>query len=143
MKKLKLSTSGEVKCRFVVDWKHNPSGEPDTEIECGEFAEYYDSDGFGLCRDHHQFLKDDQGKLNARTVLGARLKKLRQMAGFTQVEHASRAGVSQSRIARMELNGVVELSALVNYLRALGAGLEIVASLHGERIVILTMKASL
>jgi predicted transcriptional regulator/DNA-binding XRE family transcriptional regulator len=65
-------------------------------------------------------------------VVGESLKKLRELAGFTQSEIASRLKVGQAAISKIEHRGDVQISSLQKYVEALGATLRIDASFTAE-----------
>lgn len=55
------------------------------------------------------------------------LRKLREMAGLTQVAAAKAAGIEQPEVVRLEQAGDLKLSTLTKYLGGLGFRLQIVA----------------
>ncbi|HWM02721.1 MAG TPA: XRE family transcriptional regulator [Actinophytocola sp.] len=76
----------------------------------------------------------DAARADARTrtqayVLGFRLSQLRHDVGLSQVEIASRMGVSQPRVSQLESGdlGQLEVDTLSRYVLALGGRLRLVA----------------
>ncbi len=65
------------------------------------------------------------------------LRELREHAGVTQGDLAKTLGVSQPVVSRMENQDNILLTTLENYLKAIGAELEVVAKFkNGERVSI-------
>lgn len=56
-----------------------------------------------------------------------KLKELRHLVGETQVNVASSLGLDQARVSRIESSKDLKLSALISYLEAIGATLELKA----------------
>lgn len=56
-----------------------------------------------------------------------RLKELRHLVGETQIGVASSLGMDQARVSRIESSKDLKLSALISYLEAIGATLELKA----------------
>ena len=64
-----------------------------------------------------------------------RLAKLRKQLGFTQEQVATAMHIKQPTVAQMENRADIQLSTLRQYLHAIGANLEISATLpDGSRI---------
>lgn len=61
-------------------------------------------------------------------IIGQSLKKLREIAGITQVEMANRLNVGQASISKIEQRGDVHIQSLQRYVEALGAKLHIEAA---------------
>lgn len=59
--------------------------------------------------------------------VGVELKKLRQLAGFTQGQISHRMGVQQAAVSKIEAGGEVYLSTVRRYVEALGASLRLSA----------------
>jgi DNA-binding XRE family transcriptional regulator len=60
-------------------------------------------------------------------VSGAQLADLRKSLGFTQVQLAEAAGLSQARISQIEKGTEISLDSLRAYIVGLGGRLEVVA----------------
>lgn len=56
-----------------------------------------------------------------------KLKELRHLVGETQIGVASSLGLDQARVSRIESSNDLKLSALISYLEAIGATLELKA----------------
>jgi DNA-binding XRE family transcriptional regulator len=71
----------------------------------------------------------------AKKELWLQLVEARQKAGLTQVELASRLGVSQAQVARMEKRGydAFSLNSLRRYVQALGEGFSLDIAVHWNR----------
>jgi len=67
-------------------------------------------------------------------VVGESLRKLRELAGLTQSEIASRLKVGQASISKIEHRGDVQISSLKKYVEALGATLRIDATFSRETL---------
>lgn len=59
------------------------------------------------------------------------LRRLRELAGMTQVAAAKAAGIEQPEVARIEKQGDMKVSTLTKYLGGLGFGLKLVAGKPG------------
>lgn len=70
-----------------------------------------------------------EGKAEGANV-GPALKRLRVLSGLTQVDMASRLGIQQAAISKIERGGDVHLSTIKKYVEALGATLHIDASFY-------------
>lgn len=68
------------------------------------------------------------GDGNEGRVVGQSLKALREAAGITQSQMASRLGVGRSAISKIEARTDVHLSSLRRYVEALGASLRVDAA---------------
>jgi transcriptional regulator with XRE-family HTH domain len=68
----------------------------------------------------------------AKSELWLQLADARHQAGLTQAEMASRLGVSQAQVARIEKRGydAYTLNTLRKYVQALGGGFELVVSIR-------------
>jgi transcriptional regulator with XRE-family HTH domain len=53
------------------------------------------------------------------------LRELRHLLGETQSDLAHNLGTDQARVSRMEKGADIKVSALINYLRAMGGRLEL------------------
>jgi len=69
---------------------------------------------------------ESQRKLDAR-VQGHQLAQERKARGLTQAELAERMGVSKGRVSQIEQGKVATLSAVAQYVEALGGRLRVVA----------------
>lgn len=69
----------------------------------------------------------------AKKDLWLQLVEARQSAGLTQTEMASRLGVSQAQVARLEKRGYdcYSLNSLRRYVQALGEGFTLEVKVHG------------
>jgi predicted transcriptional regulator len=65
-------------------------------------------------------------------VVGQSLKALRELAGLTQSDLASRLKVGQAAVSKIENRGDVQISSLKKYVEALGATLRIDAAFDPE-----------
>ncbi len=72
------------------------------------------------------------GDGDAGRVVGLSLKALRQAAGMTQLQMATRLGVGQAAISKIEQRGDVQISSLQRYVEALGAHLRIDAAFPSD-----------
>lgn len=61
-------------------------------------------------------------------IIGQSLKRLRELAGVTQVEMADRLSIGQAAISKIEQRGDVHIQTLERYVEALGATLRIEAA---------------
>jgi predicted transcriptional regulator len=61
-------------------------------------------------------------------IVGRSLKALRELAGLTQIDLATRLNVGQAAISKIENRGDVQISSLKKYVEALGATLRIDAT---------------
>ena len=64
------------------------------------------------------------------------LSQIRQAAGLSQEEVASRLGIKQPTLSRMESQGDMQIGTLQRLVSALGGELEIVAHLPGHDVCI-------
>jgi DNA-binding XRE family transcriptional regulator len=73
----------------------------------------------------------------AKSELWLQLVEARQAAGLTQAELASRLGVSQAQVARLEKRGydAYTLSSLRRYVEALGDDFRLKVSVHRVKLV--------
>lgn len=62
------------------------------------------------------------------------LSEVRRATGATQVKIATEMGVTQSALSRLESQDDMQVSTLRRLVEALGAHLEIIASLPGKRV---------
>jgi predicted transcriptional regulator len=62
------------------------------------------------------------------------LKDLREALGLTQVELASRVGITQSQLSKLERRSNHRIATLRRYVQALGGSLEINAVVNGQRV---------
>lgn len=92
----------------------------------------------------------DSVRADARTrthafVLGFRLGRLRQEIGLSQTEVASRMGISQPRVSRLENGdvGQMEVDTLTRYVAALGGRLKLVADFDDNDVTVSTDDAVL
>ena len=80
----------------------------------------------------------DQATVEAKAaemITALRLSKLRKQLGFTQAQVAGAMHIKQPTVAELEKRADIQLSTLRQYLQALGANLEINATLpDGSRI---------
>jgi predicted XRE-type DNA-binding protein len=83
----------------------------------------------------------DAARAEARTrtqayVLGFRLAQLRQEAGLSQSDVATRMGVSQPRVSQLESGdvGQMEVDTLARYVLALGGRLKLVADFEDHDV---------
>ncbi|WP_027553695.1 helix-turn-helix domain-containing protein [Bradyrhizobium sp. Cp5.3] len=67
-------------------------------------------------------------------VVGESLKRLRELAGLSQSEIATRLKVGQAAISKIEHRGDVQISSLQKYVEALGAELRIEATFTREAL---------
>lgn len=74
------------------------------------------------------------GNGQAGRVVGQSLRAMREAAGLTQLDIASRLRVGQAAISKIEQRGDVQISSLQRYVEALGASLRIDAAfpVHSE-----------
>lgn len=68
------------------------------------------------------------GNGDAGRVVGQSLRSLRLAAGLTQLDMATRLGIGQAAISKIEQRGDVQISSLHRYVEALGANLRIDAT---------------
>lgn len=68
------------------------------------------------------------GHSDTGRIIGRSLKKLRELAGITQIEMAERLKVGQASISKIEQRGDVHIQSLQRYVEALGATLRIEAA---------------
>lgn len=61
-------------------------------------------------------------------LVGQSLRRLRELAGLTQVDLAERLRVGQASVSKIEHRGDVQISSLQKYVQALGASLRIEAA---------------
>jgi DNA-binding XRE family transcriptional regulator len=74
-------------------------------------------------------------KARAREAMAEMLlSQIRQAAGLTQEEVASRLGIKQPTLSRIESQGDMQLSTLQRLVGALGGELEIIAHLPGRDV---------
>lgn len=69
---------------------------------------------------------------NLGRIVGKSLKALRELAGLTQTDLATRLEVGQAAISKIESRGDVQISSLKKYVEALGAKLRIDAAFDAE-----------
>jgi predicted transcriptional regulator/DNA-binding XRE family transcriptional regulator len=65
-------------------------------------------------------------------IVGQSLRALRELAGLTQIDLATRLAVGQAAISKIESRGDVQISTLRKYVEALGATLRIDATFNAE-----------
>lgn len=70
--------------------------------------------------------------VNRTLPIGKRLGQLRALAGLTQEELATKLGMGQTALSKMESREDILLSSLKKYLEALGASLKIDAAFNSE-----------
>ena len=81
---------------------------------------------------------EEQTRQRLAELRANRLAEIRESAGLNQTDVASRLGVSQSRVSRIERGDLdrTELATVRAYVGALGGEVEIVAKFGDERITI-------
>lgn len=67
-------------------------------------------------------------------LVGQSLRRLRELAGLTQVDLAERLRVGQASVSKIEHRGDVQISSLQKYVQALGASLRIEAAFSPSSI---------
>jgi predicted transcriptional regulator/DNA-binding XRE family transcriptional regulator len=72
-------------------------------------------------------VRSDQAA-DGEPCIGQRLRELRTLAGLTQIELATRLGIGQAVLSRLEKRSDVQVSTLKDYVEALGATLRIDAA---------------
>lgn len=70
-------------------------------------------------------------------IVGKSLKALRELAGLTQDQMATRLGIGQAAISKIEHRGDVQISSIQRYIRALGAELRIDAVFSHDAGIVL------
>lgn len=80
------------------------------------------------------------GLIEDELRLAAGLTTLREEAGLSQRELATRLGVSQPRVARIEQSRNVTLDVLAHYIRAVGGELEVTAIKGNRRIPLVSAR---
>jgi DNA-binding XRE family transcriptional regulator len=84
-----------------------------------------------------------RAKSRAREVMAEMLlSQIRQTAGLSQEEVASRLGIKQPTLSRMESQDDMQISTLQRLVSALGGELQIVAHLPGRDVCIRQFKES-
>lgn len=73
-------------------------------------------------------------------TVGASLKRLRKLSGFTQSEMAMKLNIGQAAISKIEGRGDLQLSTIEKFVEALGATLKINAAFPFNSRVALTIK---
>jgi predicted transcriptional regulator/DNA-binding XRE family transcriptional regulator len=73
---------------------------------------------------------------DVKTRIGIRLRELRQLAGITQAELATRLKIDQTAISRLERRDDIRLSTLRGYIEGLGAQLRIDATFRDHSTLI-------
>ena len=68
-----------------------------------------------------------------RMHVGQRLKKIREVSGYTQKQLATKIGVHQSALSRLESQSDILVGTLKSYIEGLGAKLHIAAEIKNER----------
>ncbi len=68
-------------------------------------------------------------------LIGASLKRLRELSGITQQEMASRLNIGQAAISKIERRGDVHINSLERYVAALGATLRMEATFPASQKV--------
>ena len=106
----------EVSVSFDIDEPSNPDGEWWLDIEIDGMRSnvlWQSALGFGLFIDKNAQIHP----------LG--LRELRHLLGETQSHLADSLGTDQARVSRLEKGADIKVSALINYLRAMGGRLEL------------------
>ena len=78
-----------------------------------------------------------QKKINKRvsdSVEEIVLGEMRKIAGYTQVELASKMGVSQSALSQLEKNKNIQMSTLAKLVKAIGGELEVNVKYKGKEL---------
>lgn len=65
-----------------------------------------------------------------------RLARVRSLSGMTQVDLATRLGIKQNSISKLEGRDDMRLSTLKNYLATMGAEIEILARVNGKVVLL-------
>jgi DNA-binding XRE family transcriptional regulator len=136
----------EVSVSFNIDEPSNPEGEWWVDIEIDGMRSnvlWQPALGFGLFTDVSDYGRRPQEiyknpveasarilQLAAQWRKDARihplsLRELRHLLGETQSDLAHNLGTDQARVSRMEKGADIKVSALINYLRAMGGRLEL------------------
>lgn len=82
--------------------------------------------------------QDEQAQINAKArqlMRAYELSQLRHTAKLSQSELATKMGVSQANISKIENGADVQLSTLQKYITALGGQLKITATLDNGKTV--------
>ena len=136
----------EVSVSFDIDEPSNPDGEWWLDIEIDGMRSnvlWQSALGFGLFIDTNSYGRRPQeiyrnsAEASARILqLAAQwrknaqihplgLRELRHLLGETQSHLADSLGTDQARVSRLEKGADIKVSALINYLRAIGGRLEL------------------
>ena len=136
----------EVSVSFDIDEPSNPDGEWWLDIEIDGMRSnvlWQSTLGFGLFIDASSYGRRPQEiyknsaeasarilQLAAQWRKNARihplgLRELRHLLGETQSDLADSLGTDQARVSRLEKGADIKVSALINYLRAMGGRLEL------------------